>query len=289
MSKTFKKEFIAGGCVAHIIKRPSGKSGFYYEIRYRRNGYNITVSNKDLKTAKEMFTKATAHLGEPIKDKVITFKEMLDEWLAYKKDKIHIRTWQTYKMHADKYFDDNLKAADIKSIRTARLNEFMEQFANQPRMYEEMRILLNSVFKYALLNAVISHNPVTLLPFKRAERISRRSLTDDEIRAFLNNLKAKRFDWVRQAAYSLYFFGVRPCELDDETHIEGNFLICRNRKRKNGKIEYKKETLPLSGRFFIFGHSPSLLVRAPRAHMSTCQSLRLLLATRKRVLRVINA
>ena len=51
----------------------------------------------------------------------------------------------------------------------------------------------------------------------------------------------------------------------------------------------KQETLPLSGRFFIFGHSPSLLVRAPRAHMSTCQSLRLLLATRKRVLRVINA
>lgn len=51
----------------------------------------------------------------------------------------------------------------------------------------------------------------------------------------------------------------------------------------------EKETLPLSGRFFIFGHSPSLLVRAPRAHLSTCQSLRLLLATRKRVLRVINA
>ena len=33
MSKTFKKEFIANGCVAHIIKRPSGKNGIYYEIR----------------------------------------------------------------------------------------------------------------------------------------------------------------------------------------------------------------------------------------------------------------
>ena len=37
-----------------------------------------------------------------------------------------------------------------------------------------------------------------------------------------------------------------------------------------------------SGWFFIFGHSPCLLGRAPRAHLSTCQSLRLLLATRKR-------
>lgn len=54
-------------------------------------------------------------------------------------------------------------------------------------------------------------------------------------------------------------------------------------------IEKLKETHLLSGWVFIFGHSPSLLVRAPRAHMSTCQSLRLFLATRKRILWVINA
>ena len=41
----------------------------------------------------------------------------------------------------------------------------------------------------------------------------------------------------------------------------------------------RKVTHPPSGWFFIFGHSPSLLVRAPRAHLSTCQSLRLFLAT----------
>lgn len=40
MSKTFKKEFIANGLVAHVIKRESGKRGYFYEIRYRRNGYN---------------------------------------------------------------------------------------------------------------------------------------------------------------------------------------------------------------------------------------------------------
>jgi len=39
MSKTFKKEFIANGLVTHVVKRPSGKHGFYYEIQYRRNGY----------------------------------------------------------------------------------------------------------------------------------------------------------------------------------------------------------------------------------------------------------
>lgn len=251
MSKTFKKEFIANGCVAHIIKRPSGKNGIYYEIRYRRNGYNITVSNKNLKTAKKMFVERTMRLDEPVKIKVITFGEMTDEWLKYKEGKINFRTWQNYKMHAEKYFTREFLAKDIKSIRTAYLCDFMTQFESKPRMYEEMRILLNSIFKYALLNAVISHNPVTLIPFKRAERKSRRGLTDDEIRAFLEELKKPRFEKVRQTAYALYFFGVRPCELEEETKIENGFLVVRNRKRKNGKIEYKKIPVPQQAREYI--------------------------------------
>lgn len=114
-----------------------------------------------------------------------------------------------------------------------------------------MRILLNSIFKYALLNAVISHNPVTLIPFRRAERKSRRGLTDDEIRAFLENIQSPKFNKVRQTAYALYFFGVRPCELEDETRIENGFLVVRNRKRKNGKIEYKKIPVPKQAREYI--------------------------------------
>ena len=251
MSKSFKKEFIANGCVAHVTKRPSGKDGVYYEIRYRRNGYNITVSNKDLNKAKQLFVERTAHLDEPTKPKAITFGQMADEWLSYKKGKVTNRTWHSYSYHAQKYFTGEMRGRGIKTIRTAQLNKFMEQFANYPRMYEEMRILLNSIFKYALLNGVISHNPVTLIPFKRAERISRRALTDDEIRAFLYNIQDPRFDKVRQTAYALYFFGVRPCELDDEAHFEDGFLVCRNRKRKGGKIEYKKIPVPEQAKEFI--------------------------------------
>ena len=55
MSKTFKKEFIANGLAAHIIKRPSGKRGVYYEIRYRRNGYDLYGAATDLAEAKKRF------------------------------------------------------------------------------------------------------------------------------------------------------------------------------------------------------------------------------------------
>lgn len=60
----------------------------------------------------------------------------------------------------------------------------------------------------------------------------------------------------RQGAYLLYFFGLRPCEVDEETHRENDFLIARNRKRKNGKIEYKKIPIPKQAEEFIDWNKP---------------------------------
>lgn len=55
MPKTFKKEFRVQGCTARIRQRKSGKNTWNYEIRYRRNGYNICVSANDIQKAKDKF------------------------------------------------------------------------------------------------------------------------------------------------------------------------------------------------------------------------------------------
>ncbi len=246
MSKTFKKEFIANGCVSHIIARPSGKNGKIYEIRYRRNGYNISVSNKDLNTAKALFIVATKNLQSPdlMYRTNLTFGDMVKEFIEYKKDKISLHSWQCYDKRAKTQLPPELLHKRIKDIRTVDIDRFMRNYDTQPRMYEEMRTLLNSVFKYTIASGIITHNPVTLVPFKRAKRKNRAAMTDEQIKEFLLRLKEPMFDEIRQAAYVLYFFGIRPCELDEEAHFENGFLICRNRKRKNGAIEYKKIPIP---------------------------------------------
>lgn len=48
MPKTFKKEFRTDGCTAHVRKRKCGKNSYTYDIRYRKNGYNIAITNKSL-------------------------------------------------------------------------------------------------------------------------------------------------------------------------------------------------------------------------------------------------
>lgn len=108
------------------------------------------------------------------------------------------------------------------------------------RKYEDLRTLFNGIFKYAVASGIIQHNSVALIKFKRAERQSRESLSKDEILAFLECIKEPKYDNIRQFAYILYFFGLRPCEIDEETHREGEFLIARNRKRKNGKSNARK-------------------------------------------------
>lgn len=245
MSKTFKKEFIANGCVGHLIKRPSGKRSFCYEIRYRRNGYNISVSNKDIKIAKTLFIEATKHLQTPEQKKKekIQFGTITDEWLIYKKGKIANKTWKSYESLANLHFTNVWREKPITQIRTADLDNLMRALDN-PRTYEDLRTVLNQIFNYAIASGIISNNPLALIPFKRAERKNREALTDDQIIAFLKRICEPQFEKIRQTAYIFFFFGIRPCELDEEAHFENGFFICRNRKRKNGKIEYKKIPIP---------------------------------------------
>ena len=254
MSKTFKKEFIANGLVSHVIKRPSGKKGFYYEIRYRRNGYNITVSNRDIEKAKELFIEATKKLESPeiLAKTKLKFGAIANEWLKYKNGKIDQHTWRGYEYKIQKYFSTpQWNDRPITQIRTSDIDNFMRQFNDNPRGYEDMRTIFNQVFKYAIASGIMLNNPVTLVPFKRAERENREALTPKQIIEFLTRLQNPKYDKIRKGAYILYFFGLRPCEIDEEARFENGFLICRNRKRKSGKIEYKKIPIPKQAKGLI--------------------------------------
>ena len=121
MSKTFKKEFISNGCLGRIIQRPSGKNGVYYEIRYRRNGYNVSVCNKDINKAKELFVIATYNLDKyktTVKSK-LRFIAIATEWLEYKKNNLaNPHTYQQYESRINRFVPEELKNKKITDIRT---------------------------------------------------------------------------------------------------------------------------------------------------------------------------
>lgn len=259
MDKTFKKHFILNGYIAHVTKRQSGKKGFYYQIRYRRNGYNVEASSVNLQEAKRKFLEKTKpenigkYLVKKMKSGFNLLEEIFEEWHAYKKgtvvDKEHLRFKVNFMA-----LPEELRQKPITQIRTVDIDAVMKDV--KPRKYEELRTLFNGIFKYAVASGIIQHNPVALIKFKRAERQTRDALPKDEIIAFLERIKQPKYDEIRQAMYLLYFFGLRPCEVDNDAHKEGNFLIARNRKRKNGKIEYKKIPIPTQAQGLIDWNKP---------------------------------
>lgn len=64
MGDLFKDLFRAEDGVTRILKHRTGKRKPTYEIRYCRHGINISVKDKDLKTAKALFIKETQKLNK---------------------------------------------------------------------------------------------------------------------------------------------------------------------------------------------------------------------------------
>lgn len=269
MATTFKKIFIANGLVAHITKRESGKGSYCYEIRYRANGYKIEVSSTDLATAKRKFLAKTVP-GEIEKHQITTqktgnnlFEEVFAEWYNFKSNtRVTKKVLDVHKKHFIS-LPDKIKKMPIVKITTDNITECL---ANKTaRMYEEYRSLFSMLFKYASANGYITRNPMGLIPFIRAERKNREALTENEIIAFLRRVLEPKFDKIRQRAYLYYFFGLRASEIDEETRRDGAFLITRNRKRKNGKIEYKKIPIPAQAENLINWDSLYKHIRAKTA------------------------
>ena len=259
MATTFKKEFIANGLAAHITKRESGKRTFCYEIRYRSNGYKIEASSTDLAEAKRKFLAKTVpgeiekYQTKKIKTGINLLEEIFEEWYQYKNGTITDKELKRF--YVNFYaLPENLRKKPIASVRTGDIDKVMKDV--KPRKYEELRTLFNGIFKYAVASGIIQNNPIALIKFIKADRQTRDALPEEEIYSFLKRIQTTEFEPIRQGAYILYFFGLRPCEVDEETHLEGDFLIARNRKRKNGKIEYKKIPVPKEAKGLIDWNKP---------------------------------
>lgn len=253
MPKTFKKEFIINGCVAHMIRRPSGKNTYCYELRYRRNGYNITASSTDKHKAKTKFIeklKVAIKTERPISPSFTSLNSVAQEWIMHKQGKVSKHQWQTYKAQYTTYISPLIGEIDITKIRTADLDEVMNGVKDKKRTAEDIRSIMNQVFNYARMNGIILHNPVALIPYERAEREHGTALSIDEERKLIRELNTDKLRKYRPAMLTMLFFGLRPAELLD-AHFEDDFLIARNCKRKGGRIEYKKIPITASAARYI--------------------------------------
>lgn len=247
MPKTFRKEFRTDGCTSHIRKRPCGKGSYTYEIRYRRNGYNVTVTCKNLQEAKKKFIEKLKKAQPCDKQKVskvpVTFSEFATYYFeTFRKRKVAEKTYKNDLYRLTKYLFPHFRSIPISKIIPGDCQELLQTIEDRGRSKTAAEIysLLCIIFKAAILHGIITRNPMDMVPSIQHERQHGSALTHEEEHNFLKAMQGSRY----QAAFAvLLYTGLRPNEYQT-AKIKGDFIVARNSKRKTKKIVYKK--IPIS-------------------------------------------
>ncbi|MCM1043282.1 MAG: site-specific integrase [Corallococcus sp.] len=244
MPKTFKKEFRVQGCTAHIRQRKSGKNTWNYEIRYRRNGYNVCASANDAQKAKDKFIALLNEVEKAGKKNSVsavptTFHQFASYYFeTYYKRKVVSKTYKVtlgkYNLHLKPVFEN----APLKSITTFDCQKIIDNLNEQQKYKtaEDAFGLLNGIFKMAMRHGIVTANPMDLVFQQKHERKHGSALTKAQEQTLL--AETANTPYQLMFAVALYT-GMRPNEYYF-AKIQGDFIVTINSKRKNGKVEYKK-------------------------------------------------
>ena len=240
MPKAFKHTFIAEGKVICYRKRKRGRVSCSYEARYRRHGYNISVSTTNLIDLKQKFIEAlhAAESGSPAFKVPTNFNEFSLYWFNnFHKRKVAVKTFD----HDIKLYERHIKAGfgkfSTRSINAVALQTFLDKFEDRPKTAQDLYSIFNQIFDCAVKHGIIQLNPLGMCYRVQYRKEHGTLITKTEETQLLNAYNGT--EWELPFAIVLYT-GLRPDEYLSAT-IDGKFIKAKNSKHgKNGEIVYKR-------------------------------------------------
>lgn len=240
MPTRFKKTFRANGCLVHVRKRI--RNGCVdYEARYRRDGYNISVSSTDYEKLKEKFINAVqvADDGTPLPNVPTTFHEFATYFFeTFWRRTVAASTYKTemnrYKNHIRPYFG----SMPLKKITPSMCQKLFDDIAAKGygKTLDEVHGRLNQIFDMAINHGLIKANPIAVTVFTVHEREHGVPLTKEEEHRLLELTAGTPY----QLMFAVVLYtGLRPNEFKT-ARIEGEFIVAVNSKQKTKKVDYKR-------------------------------------------------
>lgn len=240
MPKAFRHTFIAEGKVICYRKRKRGKVSCSYEARYRRHGYNISVSTTNLLDLKRIFIDAlhAAESGTPTLKIPTNFDEFALYWFNnFHRRKVAAKTYD----HDIKLYDRHIKAAfgkfTMRTVNAVALQTFLDKFEDRPKTAQDLYSILNQIFDCAVKHGLINLNTLGMCFRVQYQKEHGTLISKDEERKLLNAYNGT--EW--QLPFAVVFYtGLRPDEYLTAT-LDGKFIKAKNSKHgKNGEIVYKR-------------------------------------------------
>lgn len=243
MPKWFVKIYkLKGGKVAHIRQKPNGT----YEIRYRRDGLNISVGSKNLADAKERFIQALCDARTKEMNDKTFFGQFAKQWLdVVKKPHIKETTYEDYivafRAHIFPKFG-NKRLRDIKPLDVQKLLNGIEQ-KGSPRSAIKVYILLKALFDFALAEDLIIRNPMTIIKKPQHEVKHGQAFTVEEEKAFIAKCIASNSP-CKYAYILMLFTGIRRSELPS-VQFDSQWITVITGKTRKG-LNDKTRRIPIS-------------------------------------------
>ena len=231
-----------------IRKHPSGRRSFTYEIRYRRDGYDVSASGVTVELAKQKMIEKLSHAVKREDRTVVpsTFKAFaLYYFENFRKEKVAAQTYKKDNLRLREYLIPHFRETPIKRIMPADCKALYKdiQAQGKGKTASEVYSLMSIIFKGAIIHGIIQRSPLDLVIYNPYVSESGVALTKDEEKRLFAHVED---DPLLSLAFAVVLYtGLRPNELPT-ARIEGDFIVAKNSKRKNGKIESKK--IPIIGK-----------------------------------------
>ncbi len=244
MPKNVRKLMRVGGYTVHARKRQNGRYRHSIEIRYRKNGYNISVSATTEEEAKRRFLEKIAEAipqGEYFPAVPTKFHEFALYWFEnFHKRKVKENTFKESMRLYQRHVKEAFGKYPIKSIPPAYIQTFLDRFSDRGKTADELYSQLNQIFNAAVNHGIIMRNPLGMCFHMQHEQEHGKALSKKEEHKLLSAFAGTPF----QSYFAIVLYtGLRPNEFAS-AKFEGQFIKAINSKRKDGKIAYKK--IPIS-------------------------------------------
>ena len=253
MRRAFKNTFCADGKIICYRKRKRGRVSCSYEARYRRHGYNISVSATNLDDLKRKLIDAV-NAADSGNEQVIpsTFHEFAMYYFdTFRKRKTSEKTLKNDLYRYNKNIKPYLESTPLYKITPFQCQKIIDRLADAGlgKSVDETFSLLNVIFKMAIAHGIITRNPMSIVIHDKHENTHGSALTREEEIKLLSACAGTPYQIM--FAVALYT-GLRPNEFYT-ARIEGEFIIAVNSKRKTKKVEYKKIPVTSMLRRYIDG------------------------------------
>lgn len=225
------------------------KQNGVYEARFRKFGFNISVSSVSYDELKGKFLALLAQQPrvEEVAQKPLLFSDVAARWLDLKRPTIKENTLEHYEGVFSANLMPVLGGRMIGEIRQSDVQELINDYTAQGKWRTASKIwqTLKSIFDFAVGEELIQKSPMRMLRPPQYEERNGSALTNAEEREFLARLASSGCDGeIKDALRVLLYTGIRRSELAT-IRIEEGFITVVCAKVRKGFRE-RRRAIPVT-------------------------------------------